>query len=133
MKSKTKKVIRDILFSSYSTKEGKRKLAEFSGRTTSHISELIRNYKIGRANMIGVIIAEYKLELIKQSTQDKSIHDIIERDLQSYTDDELALSSGLNKSVINNLRRYHTEKEGSFGFKYHVLMLKIEQIAKLVE
>ena len=58
MQSKTKERIRDILYSNLATKEGKRKLATFSGRSTSHISELVKNYKIGSANVIGIIIAE---------------------------------------------------------------------------
>ena len=133
MQSKTKERIRDILYSNLATKEGKRKLAAFSGRSTSHISELIKNYKIGSANMIGIIIAEYKLEQIKAITKDKTILLIIGKHIEKFTDDELAKSSGLTKSVITNLRRYHSEKEASFGFIYHALSLKIELIALLVE
>lgn len=131
MTAKTKANVKEILFSSLTTKEGKRELSSFSGRTTSHISELVNNYKIGKANIIGIIIMEYKLSEIKKITKDKKILDIIDKDIESYTDDEISLLSGLNKSVINNLRRYITEKPGSYGFKFHALTLKIEQIAKL--
>ena len=83
--------------------------------------------------MIGIIIAEYKLEQIKAITKDKTIVLIIEYDIDNFTDTQLSQSSGLTKSVLTNLRRYHKEKDASFGFIYHSLTLKIELIAKTVE
>jgi len=133
MQSKTKERIRDILYSNLATKEGKRKLAAFSNRSTSHISELIKNYKIGSANIIGMIIEEYKLEQIKNVTKDKVILEIIKKNNKRFKNEEISEISGHNKFEIGTLRRYITEKEGSFGFKFHALTLKIEQIAQQVE
>jgi len=126
MQAKTKERIEKILYSKPDNKE----LSHYTGKRTSHISTLRNNYNIGNASKFGVINMRYKLDQILDVTKDKKVLKIINT---KYTNEELSLNSGLNISVINNLERYDTEKAQSYGYKYHQLALKIENLANLVE
>jgi len=126
MQAKTKERIKAILFYQPTNKE----LSDYTGKKTSHIATVRANHITGNASTFGVINMRYKLEQVLDVTKDKSVLEIIDA---KYTNEELALNSGLNLSVINNLKRYDTEKAQSYGYEYHVLALKIENLANLVE
>ena len=126
MQAKTKKRIALILYSRPDNKE----LSDYTGKRTSHIATVRANHVIGNASTFGVINMSYKLGQMLDVTKDKKVLKILDA---KYTNEELSLNSGLNISVINNLERYHTEKANSYGYEYHTLALKIENLANLVE
>jgi len=126
MQAKTKKRIKAILYSQPDNKE----LSDYTGKRTSHIATVRDNHITGNASTFGVINMSYKLGQMLDVTKDKKVLKILDA---KYTNEELSLNSGLNISVINNLERYDTEKANSYGYKYHQLALKIENLANLVE
>jgi len=125
MQAKTKKRIKLILRSQPTNKE----LYHYTGKSTSHIATLRANYVVGNASKFGIHVMQYKLDKVSNITKDKKILSIID---SYFTDEELSANSGLDKSVIYNLRDYDKTKEKSYGYEYHTLALRIEQIAQSI-